>query len=74
MADSMITIYCNGSKESFYLVQQLESRDMIYEAKGVKEAFEDSIYDLPCIVIGDKVLNYKKALKYFKKRGDKKWQ
>ena len=70
MADSMITIYCNGSKESFALVQQLDSREIIYEAKGLVEAHEDNIHTLPCMVVDGKVLNYKKALKYLKKLGD----
>lgn len=69
MNESMITVYCNGSKESFYLVQQLESREIIYEAKSVTEAYEDNIHELPCMVVGDKMLNYKKALRYLKKQG-----
>ena len=69
MNESMITVYCNGSKESFYLVQQLESREIIYEAKGVTEAHEDNVHELPCMVVGDKMLNYKKALRYLKKQG-----
>ena len=50
-------------------MQQLESREIIYEAKGVTEAHEDNIHELPCMVVGDKMLNYKKALRYLKKQG-----
>lgn len=66
---AIITVYCNGSKESFHLIQQLESREVIYEAKGIAEAYEDNIHELPCMVVGDKILNYKKALRYLKKQG-----
>lgn len=64
-----IIVYCNGSKESFYLVQQLESREIIYEAKSATEAYEDNIHELPCMIVGNKILNYKKALRYLKKQG-----
>lgn len=62
-----IIVYCNGSNESFRLIQQLESREEIYEAKGIVEANEDNIKDLPAMVVGNKVLNYKKAMKWLKK-------
>lgn len=62
-----IIVYCNGSNESFRLIQQLESREEIYEAKGIVEAHEDNIKDLPAMVVGNKVLNYKKAMKWLKK-------
>ena len=67
----MVTIYYDGSYESFNLVRQLDDREIPYEAKNQQDAHEFGFYDLPMLVVGNKVLNYKRALKWLKKqKGD----
>lgn len=64
----MVIAYLNGSYESFNLVHQLDDREIPYEAKNQIEAHEFGFYDLPVLIVGNKVLNYKKALKWLKKK------
>lgn len=64
----MVVAYLNGSYESFNLVHQLDDREIPYEAKNQFEAHEFGFYDLPVLIVGNKVLNYKKALKWLKKK------
>lgn len=64
----MVVAYLNGSYESFNLVHQLDDREIPYEAKNQLEAHEFGFYDLPVLIVGNKVLNYKKALKWLKKK------
>ena len=69
----MIVAYLNGSYESFNLVHQLNDRYIPYEAKSQADANEFGFDDLPVLVVGNKVLRYKKALKWLKKQGGKRW-
>lgn len=64
----MIVAYLDGSYESFNLVRQLDDRELSYEAKNQADAHEFGFYDLPVLVVNDKILNYKKALKWLKKQ------
>lgn len=64
----MIVAYLDGSFESFNLVRQLDDRELSYEAKNQADAHEFGFYDLPVLVVNDKILNYKKALKWLKKQ------
>jgi len=67
----MVIGYFDGSYESFNLVHQLDDREIPYEAKNQQDAHEFGFYDLPMLVVGNKVLNYKRALKWLKKqKGD----
>ena len=65
----MIVAYLNGSYESFNLVRQLDDREISYEAKNQADAHEFGFYDLPVLIVGNKVMGYKKALKWIKKQG-----
>ena len=65
----MIVAYLNGSYESFNLVRQLDDREINYEAKNQADAHEFGFYDLPVLIVGNKVMGYKKALKWIKKQG-----
>ena len=65
----MIVAYLNGSYESFNLVRQLDDREISYEAKNQKDAHEFGFYNLPLLIVDNKVLEYKKALKWLKKQG-----
>ena len=64
----MIIAYLNGSYESFNLVHQLDDRDIPYEAKNQQDAHEFGFFDLPVLVVGNKVYGYKRALKWLKKK------
>jgi len=64
----MVTAYLDGSYESFNLVHQLDDREIPYEAKNQAAANESGFYDLPLLVVGNKVMGYKKALKWLKKQ------
>lgn len=64
----MVTAFLNGSYESFNLVHQLDDREIPYEAKTQTDANEYGFYDLPLLVVGNKVMGYKKALKWLKKQ------
>lgn len=65
----MVTAYLNGSFESFNLVHQLDDREIAYEAKNVVDAKEIGFTNLPVLVVGSKVMTYKKAMKWLKKQG-----
>lgn len=65
----MVTAYLNGSYESFNLVHQLDDREIPYEAKNQADAHEFGFYDLPILLVDNKVFGYKKALKWLKKQG-----
>lgn len=65
----MVTAYLNGSYESFNLVHQLDDREIPYEAKNQADAHEFGFYDLPILVVDNKVMGYKKALKWLRKQG-----
>ena len=64
----MVTAYLNGSFESFNLVHQLDDREIAYEAKNVIDAYEIGFNTLPVLVVGNKIMNYKKALKWLRKQ------
>ena len=64
----MVTAFLNGSYESFNLAHQLDDREIPYEAKTQLDANESGFYDLPLLVVGNKVMGYKKALKLLKKQ------
>lgn len=64
----MVVAYLNGSYESFNLVHQLDDREIAYEAKNQSDAHEFGFFDLPVLVVDNKVMAYKKALKWLKKR------
>ena len=64
----MVVAYLNGSYESFNLVHQLDDREIAYEAKNQSDAHEFGFFDLPVLVVDNKVMVYKKALKWLKKR------
>lgn len=64
----MITVYCDGSTESFQLIHTLDELEISYEAKGAIEAHEVGIYGLPAMDVDGKILSYKKALKWAKKQ------
>lgn len=64
----MVTAFLDGSYESFNLVHQLDDREIPYEAKNQTDANEYGFYDLPLLVVGNKVMGYKKALKWLKKQ------
>lgn len=65
----MIVVYLNGSYESFNLVRLLDDMEINYEAKNQADAHEFGFYNLPTMIVGNKVLGYKKALKWIKKQG-----
>lgn len=71
----MIEAYLNGSYESFNLIHQLDDRYIPYEAKNQADAKEIGFDDLPVLVVGNKVMKYKKALKWLKKQkqGEIRW-
>lgn len=67
----MVTIYCDGSYESFNLIRQLDDREIPYEAKNQFDAQEMGFYDLPILVVDNRVYKFKKALKWLRKQGSK---
>lgn len=66
----MVIAYLNGSCNSFSLVHQLDDREIPYEAKTELEASELGYRDLPILVVDNKVMKYKKAMKWLRKRGE----
>ncbi len=64
----MIVAYLDGSYESFNIVHQLDDREIPYEAKNQEDAHEFGFYNLPILIVGNKVMEYKKALKWLKKQ------
>lgn len=70
----MIVAYLDGSYESFNIVRQLEDREIPYEAKNQADAHEFGFYNLPILIVGNKVMEYKKALRWLKRqKGGVKW-
>lgn len=65
----MVIAFLNGSYESFNLVRQLDDREIPYETKNQNDAHEFGFTELPVLIVGNKVLRYKKALKWLKKQG-----
>lgn len=67
MAKEMIKLYANDSYKSFSLIFELDSREIDYELHNQDEASVLGYDKLPVLVIDNKILDYKKAMRYAKK-------
>jgi hypothetical protein len=67
MVEEMIKLYANDSYKSFSLIFELDSREIDYELHNQDEASALGYNKLPVLVIDNKILDYKKAMRYAKK-------
>lgn len=67
MVEEMIKLYANDSYKSFSLIFELDSREIDYELHNQDEASALGYDKLPVLVIDNKILDYKKAMRYAKK-------
>lgn len=67
MVEEMIKLYANDSYKSFSLIFELDSRGIDYELHNQDEASALGYNKLPVLVIDNKTLDYKKAMRYAKK-------
>lgn len=63
----MIKLYVDDDYKSFSLVFELDSNEIEYELHNRDEAEALGYSKLPVLVVGDKILDYKKAMRYAKK-------
>ena len=67
MVEEMIKLYANDSYKSFSLIFELDSREIDYELHNQDEASALGYNKLPVLVIDNKILDYKKAMRFAKK-------
>lgn len=63
----MIKVYADDGYKSFSLIFELDSRGIDYELHNQDEASALGYNKLPVLVIDNKTLDYKKAMRYAKK-------
>lgn len=67
MVEEMIKVYADDGYKSFSLIFELDSREIDYELHNRDEASALGYSKLPVLVIDNKILDYKKAMRYAKK-------
>ena len=67
MVEEMIKVYADDGYKSFSLIFELDSREIDYELHNQDEASALGYSKLPVLVIDNKILDYKKAMRYAKK-------
>lgn len=67
MVEEMIKVYADDGYKSFSLIFELDSRGIDYELHNQDEASALGYNKLPVLVIDNKTLDYKKAMRYAKK-------
>lgn len=60
-------LYAGDDYQSFSLIFELDSNEIEYELHDKKEADDLGLGKLPVLIVGNKVLNYKKAMRFAKK-------
>lgn len=63
----MIKLYAGDDYKSFSLIFELDSNEIDYELHNKEEADDLGLGKLPVLIVGNKVLNYKKAMRFAKK-------
>lgn len=63
----MIKLYVNDSHNSFSLISELDSKEIEYELHSEDEAVVLGYNKLPVLVVDNKILDYKKAMRFAKK-------
>lgn len=61
----MITLLTNDSPRSYELMATLDEAEITYELKPTQR------YDAPILIINNKELNFTKAQRWIRKRGDR---
>lgn len=61
----MIKLLTDSSRQSYQLIDQLDKAGIIYEIEKTDRK------DLPILIINNKELNFTKAQRWIRKRGDK---
>ena len=63
----MNKLYAGDDYKSFSLIFELDSHEIEYELHNKDEADDLGLGKLPVLIVGNKVLDYKRAMRFAKK-------
>lgn len=64
----MIILYADDGANSFNLISTLDEKEINYEIKGASEAERVGFFELPVLVVDEKIMSYSKAKKWIKRK------